>query len=537
MRRHRPEIIFALLLLLTPALVWVYWDVRLSWEIRAEWNRIREEGYPTSLDDLTPGPIPDAQNAAIGYMRAMRQITLMDVAAYEAGASSPKFEAIRAGEDYREMPTAANEQCLREALDSETVRNALREAIEASRTPACVFPCAGKPDWDVGDEQHFGLIDVFGQLLGVRGRLYETDGDRAEALECYLALLRMSRHALSHAPLGTQATGYRLHSEALAGLAHMTRTGSLSPGQAAEAAEHLDAIDPYASLHESLCKVRAAYIADTFLSPGGLRKWCRYTSFRRRAVVLRGLPCVGDVCVCRERTCRLDETPYHSWIGVPWRRYDQRESLVLARTLIDISERPPRVSWHASRALMNEWKWGKHDVAAPATAKFAYCVGGLFYEQQQAIVKTELCRAVLAAQAFYRIHGVYPNSLAELSQCPGIAVPTDPFTEGSFGYKRLRSGCIIYSFGPDGIDDGGLPYTGSEYDLDKAGYDIPWWCDTGGSASSDLPSDRSGPPTHTTEQVNAHAPPTEMGNPAASAPVAHTRAGVGLPRCAPVMGD
>jgi len=140
MRRHKPEIAIAALLLLTPVLVWVYWDLRLSWEIRAEWNRVREEGYPTSVDDLTPEPITDAQNAAIGYMRAMRQLTSLDSEARAAGVPSPKREALDAADAYYPGASPARRERLRQVLDAPIVKRALAETARASRLPACAFP-------------------------------------------------------------------------------------------------------------------------------------------------------------------------------------------------------------------------------------------------------------------------------------------------------------------------------------------------------------------------------------------------------------
>jgi hypothetical protein len=36
-------------------------------------------------------------------------------------------------------------------------------------------------------------------------------------------------------------------------------------------------------------------------------------------------------------------------------------------------------------------------------------------------------------------------------------VPEDPFSDGKLSYQRTATGVVVYSVGPDGKDDGGLP--------------------------------------------------------------------------------
>lgn len=63
-----------------------------------------------------------------------------------------------------------------------------------------------------------------------------------------------------------------------------------------------------------------------------------------------------------------------------------------------------------------------------------------------------------ALRAYFLDHHTYPASLKDLTPNYLNSIPSDPFAvKGSLQYKRNKTGYILYSIGPDGIDSGGLP--------------------------------------------------------------------------------
>jgi hypothetical protein len=63
-----------------------------------------------------------------------------------------------------------------------------------------------------------------------------------------------------------------------------------------------------------------------------------------------------------------------------------------------------------------------------------------------------------ALRAYYLEHGKCPASLTELAPSYLPNIPADPFAEtGTFQYKVKPGGYLLYSIGPDGVDDGGKP--------------------------------------------------------------------------------
>ncbi|MGD8452308.1 MAG: hypothetical protein PVJ57_10860 [Phycisphaerae bacterium] len=82
----------------------------------------------------------------------------------------------------------------------------------------------------------------------------------------------------------------------------------------------------------------------------------------------------------------------------------------------------------------------------------------------------EATRVALALARFRGEHGAYPQALAELVPAYLSALPADPFSGATFGYRPVGSNdYVLYSHGRDGDDDGGMPrdpHSGSADDGD-----------------------------------------------------------------------
>jgi hypothetical protein len=63
---------------------------------------------------------------------------------------------------------------------------------------------------------------------------------------------------------------------------------------------------------------------------------------------------------------------------------------------------------------------------------------------------------VAAALRIYQLeNGQYPQTLSALAPLLG-APALDPFTGNPYLYRREGPGCVVYSVGSDGLDNGGI---------------------------------------------------------------------------------
>ena len=72
----------------------------------------------------------------------------------------------------------------------------------------------------------------------------------------------------------------------------------------------------------------------------------------------------------------------------------------------------------------------------------------------------EATRTAFAIERFRLAHEqALPHALPELVPAYLPAVPRDPFDEQPLRFKKLPRGYVVYSIGPEGVDDGGTERT------------------------------------------------------------------------------
>ena len=79
-----------------------------------------------------------------------------------------------------------------------------------------------------------------------------------------------------------------------------------------------------------------------------------------------------------------------------------------------------------------------------------------FVSEVKTVALVRACRCALAIERWRYAHGDQaPDSLAMLVPDYFPAIPRDPFDDQPLRYKKLAQGYVVYSIGPDFIDDGG----------------------------------------------------------------------------------
>lgn len=75
----------------------------------------------------------------------------------------------------------------------------------------------------------------------------------------------------------------------------------------------------------------------------------------------------------------------------------------------------------------------------------------------RSVAALRLVTTALAIRAYEATNGKRPTSLAELVPQWLPAVPLDPFSQQPLAYRFSTNAFLLYSLGPDGKDDGGMP--------------------------------------------------------------------------------
>jgi hypothetical protein len=165
-----------------------------------------------------------------------------------------------------------------------------------------------------------------------------------------------------------------------------------------------------------------------------------------------------------------DESPLGRYLpGLTWHevRADHSVLLSLLTRRTEAAGRPCHEQVAADRAFDVETK------ELPTNPRLARKLlgqvrrAGTVFRCKHAHVRSLV--AAIAAERYRRAHGTWPKTLDDLSPAFLAAVPPDPFDGAPLRYKRLADGIVVYSVGPDGIDNGG---TLDREDLERRGTDL-----------------------------------------------------------------
>jgi hypothetical protein len=78
---------------------------------------------------------------------------------------------------------------------------------------------------------------------------------------------------------------------------------------------------------------------------------------------------------------------------------------------------------------------------------------------KRSVARLRLLFTDLALRAFRQENSTGPEILSDLVPRYLAAVPLDPFGTGPLVYRPAPDGGLLYSIGPDGLDDGGQSLT------------------------------------------------------------------------------
>ena len=109
-----------------------------------------------------------------------------------------------------------------------------------------------------------------------------------------------------------------------------------------------------------------------------------------------------------------------------------------------------RTNWNAVDDRAKKGRYILSGLLLPA-------LGKAMHRDTEDRAKARIAQTVLAIERYRLAHtGQFPESLDGLVPAYLPAIPSDPFDGKPLRFKRRESGYIVYSVGPDTVDDGGL---------------------------------------------------------------------------------
>ncbi len=451
--------VILLALVVVAAGVWTFYNVKWNRRLAGEIENWRTVGLPLQVSEALPPPAGRTENAAPLYLRVFE--IEFEAAAPTAGADVIPDAAVLRGVSptdketlsrYLETPDRAPlTPAVAEVLRRPEVRATLDTLQQASVLPRADFPV----NWELGfaaQMPHLGKFREAARLVACKALVTAQDRDVAGALGWCSTALRMARHATQEPTLIAQLVGMALH------------------GMAMDAAE--DIISAEAVPAEMSKPLREAVAGLDITGDYGQAMRLEVALGRATFEQLREHPEQLEGTLAGDTDGeRLASGIYSTWLWNPVYAYDMATYMRLSATQYEAC----RLPWRQGRRTLEKME---REVAGLSYAKLTRVLAPVseraLQRRDTSLARSQLCRMALELKAYKARNGHYPDTLAALQQHLAWDIPEDVFSGGPLIYRLSGDGFVLYSVGPDEIDNGGVAGDDGGGGANSQGTDLTW---------------------------------------------------------------
>jgi hypothetical protein len=412
-----------------------FWNLDLA--VRHQVSALHAESGALALS-VAPARVPDRDNAAVVYAQALQAVG--------APATWPKafYEKWGKWVDPGQPGFDPQDTELRAFLKQQAGTLALLR--EAGQKPACYFDRDyGRPAVDMLLPELYGLR-AGAHLLALDARVKAADHELRSALRDCRAILAMSEHVASDPFLVPVLYSIVIQDTATATLEAVLNSAPV-------AAEDLAEVDVGENLSYHRVFLRALRMEEA----SQLRTIYDLASGRLSLGVLMAL-------VDRPRPAPAD------WFTPVYRLFLLDEDLDAQRAVIATCRQLAAKPYYEAKPGWDEFEHRLTTVTRGLVTRLL--VPPIAYGAQTAArgeAQHDVLRLAVAGCRFRARHNRLPGDLAELAPEFIPAVPRDPFDGRPLRMKKSAGKLIMYSIGPDMVDN-----SGALFDSNKKTGDIPF---------------------------------------------------------------
>jgi hypothetical protein len=411
------------------------WNLDLA--VKQQVGALRAESGALALS-VAPARVPDRDNAALIYAQAFQ-------AAGEHSTWPKAFgDKWYQWTDPGQSGFDAKDTQLRAFLKRQSGTLAL--LCEAGKKPACYFDRDyGRPSIDMLLPELQDLR-TGAKLLALDARVKAADHDPRGALRDCHALLSMSEHVAGDPLLISM-----LVSAAIQGISAETLEAVLNSSPVT--AEDLAEIDVGNTLSYHRAFLRTLRMEEAF----GQRAFYD---------VATGRSSLGDLETLRGEPCPLPT----AWFAPVYRLFFLGEDIDSHRRIMATWQQLAAKPYYRSKPGWDGWEATfKTEPAGLVTRMLVPAVSRCSETAARADAQHDVLRLAVAVCRFRASRNRLPSNLSELVPDFIASVPPDPFDGKPLRMKKAEGKLVVYSIGPDAIDNGGAPF-----DREKKTGDIPF---------------------------------------------------------------
>ena len=405
--------------LLLAVLIWTALDMITRQDLRRAQEEVAQRGWPLTLGELYPEPIPDGHNAALIYQQAFSQYALSD---------SDEELII---EVLREIDLASLDKDEQAQLHQVVAKSADVLALlhQAAKREKCQFLVDYKQGFGT-PVVHLSNLRALARLATAAAVVAAGEGRVDEALRYWKDGVVVGRGPEADRFLISQLVRIACLKISCSGLEALVQGQRLDVNQLGQALETLQGLKFRTGLLRGLQGELAVY-SSVFSSLDLLKGGALETVFD-----FYSNPVVG-----------------------PLRQYDERTMLVCMTELIELGEQP----YHEIDRELKDWERRLSEQRIPTILTQAFippmsaAVEGI--ADAEAVLAT--ARTGVALELHRVSRGDYPDALSGLVPDLLPEVPLDPFDGQPLRYINDGKRVVVYSVGLDLQDDGGSEERGT----------------------------------------------------------------------------
>jgi hypothetical protein len=412
-----------------------FWNLDLA--ARQQLAALRTEAGALALS-VAPPRLPDRDNAAIIYQEAFEAMGRND-ASYEGWQWEQQWqdawkekwttwqEAEKIGFDLRDPE-------LRRFLKRQS--SALALLRQAAAKPGCSFERDyGRPSVAMLVPELY-LLRTAARLLALDAICRASDKDYRGAIEDVNAMFRVAEHVSSDPLLISQLVAMGVDGSAIDTLRHILASGRLPPEDLAMI--HLPERTSYRTLLRRAFRMEEATFLATSEQVGD-----------------------GQIGVWQLVAWSGD----HTHQGIPhifppvYRLFLLGDDIAAQAHFAALLDRAAALPYAQGEEVIKQYD--QELQAQPGgvlTALFMPALGASVEHAVRAEAQRSAARLGLALYTYHARKGRFPDNVDDLAPDFIPAVPRDPFDGQAMKFKRSGQGAVVYSVGPDMIDNGGAPF-------------------------------------------------------------------------------
>lgn len=386
-------------------------------ELKKEFQKIRDAGELLTFKELYSTPIPDEENAALIYQKAL---ALMDTNKEEINRITNCIPSNKKIEGWSDEDKEVVSQLIQK---NKTIFLLLEEATQK---PKCRFPIEYEK-YPEGLSYYIANIRKCAQLLSIKASLEVKNGDINESIKTCITGLRLGKSLAQEPLLITQ-------------LLKIT----------------IDTIMVY-KIEDILTRIEIDATAYDSLYMG-------LKHAREGTINLAGERCLSIYNF--DYILQQESEPIITRLRRPWFKRNGVHYLKTMAKVISISHKP---YWQIVN-ILDEYGKG---IPKYLTKMMLPAIRGFFQYEAKHDALIGAGEIAIELRVYKARHGKYPDTLKELALNTTHELPLDPFTGQSYIYRKEKEGFIVYSVGANLKDDRGEDERhGGLHEID-----IAWQCE------------------------------------------------------------